>query len=100
MDISNFSFPRKNQCRKTDAASRHPSPERDVALLEHGDHMEFAMISSIKHSTDALSITWNALTQATQRDSTLKLLLDYTAQGFPDVHTTHTPRTETLLLAT
>ena len=46
-----------------DAASRHPSPNGDVDLLEHGDHMESALISSIKHSTDALSITWDALIQ-------------------------------------
>ena len=73
-----------------DAASRHPSPDGDVNLLENGDHLEMAIISSIKHSTDALSITWPLLIQETQRDPTLTLLLDYTTSGFPpELPTTH-----------
>ena len=77
-----FHLPRKTNFA-ADAASRHPSPEGHLNLLELGDRFENALIFAIKHDTNTLSITWDSLVLETQRDPTLKLLLHYTVAGFP-----------------
>ena len=68
-----------------DAMSRNPSPSGEVCLLELGDYVENAIIASIRRDTSArFSISWDTINKETQRDPTMKALLEYIVSGFPE----------------
>ena len=68
-----------------DAMSRHPSPSGDICLLELGDYVENAIIASIRRDTSShFSLSWETISRETQRDPTMKTLLEYIVAGFPE----------------
>ena len=59
-----------------DATSRHPSPSGQVNLLEVDDHIENAIMASIRNNVDSgLLISWERLADETQKDFEMQSLL-------------------------
>ena len=67
-----------------DAISRYPASDGSPSLLGTNDRVETAIVAALRSATASnFSLSWETLSQETEADSTMQLLLHYVRSGFP-----------------
>ena len=75
-----------------DAMSRYPASTDTASSLEHGDHQESALLSSIKADASVnFSVPWSTISRETLKDEALCTIMKYITSGFPE-HLPDQPR--------
>ena len=70
-----------------DATSLNPSPAGSINLLNANDIAECTFMNTIKHDTsNETSLSWDKIASETERDPTMRTLLECIQKGFQEEH--------------